>query len=147
MNYTIRPVTLSEVLHVASKIPQLKDKFSNITDLANGVKYLALEYNTYKIIFSLEHKGEGYEGHIAIMPEHRKVARQLTKLVCLWVFTSFTSLSRTSFPVSLEQEIHSSISFSTVLSKFCPLIVNDATKRIIKTIFFFISINFILQLR
>ncbi|MAP95957.1 MAG: hypothetical protein CMK07_13500 [Ponticaulis sp.] len=89
MNYTIRPVTLSEVLHVASKIPQLKDKFSNITDLANGVKYLALEYNTYKIIFSLEHKGEGYEGHIAIMPEHRKVARQLTKLVCLWVFTEY----------------------------------------------------------
>jgi len=89
MNYSVRTTSLKELASICDRIPALNDEINKSNILLDGADYYILEYAQYKIAFSLRKAGAGIEGHIAVLPEHRKVARQLTQLVCEWVFTNY----------------------------------------------------------
>lgn len=102
MNYSVRITSYREVASICSKIPALFGTYKISSRLLKGTDYYILEYDKYKILFSLRKAGAGIEGHIAILPEHRKVARQLTQLVCEWVFTEYDPKAKFIYTVFEE---------------------------------------------
>lgn len=113
MNYIVRSASQEELIEICSKIPTLVGVKNAINANDKNVKYFIIQYSTYELAFSLEHKGYGYEAHIAVIKEHRKVARQLAQLACEWVFTEYDTKAKYIY-VTLDE----STKFGKMLANF-----------------------------